>query len=898
MSSRTALVTVVFSYCAVLVYLCSPFLFGGQSLFVADVTYNFVPAARFIEQVFQAEHGFTLLKPLWNPYLLCGAPQVSVAWPLSYLPGYAAFLLDPTRSTGLLIFFHLLVAGVGGYIWFSRHSFEGDPGSPASDSTNQTSSKSKSSILTLLTSAPALFGLMFMLCGYLIGSSINLSLLFSVCWIPLALNLIDRLSLSVRGSLVSLTGLLAFVLAQQFGAGRPEMFLSECALYVFYALLKIVEFGSSRANEKAVQHFIACLSLAVLLSLLFNAANILPMMEAVKNSPHLPKFDPGDALNWSAGWFEFLSIVLMKPLGELDMAHYSLYPTYPNSMAYVTSLFLGAPVLVLAFIGTADTSWRQKPFWLWMIILFTLVSLGEFVPIWKPVFEAIPSINLLRFPVKQTVFIDLALASLAARGWFLVIKGAVTKSDLIGASIFWSIFCVCGFGFYFATSAGNMQALGAVMAMSSGCDDLNLAKTAALTLTSQLGVAGVQGLLICACIFLMSKTNLHLIMRCSVVLIVASTLLFNAREHLWHTVDSSFFNKTDSIFDRLNSPKNLESNIKSAESDIRILSLFHHPIAVPEKVSSASEKLMDAEFMRYARYILAPNTNIDRGIHMLSGMPVIPDWLTVFMETGILARSSLRAELTHEAGKSDVPLYKWCQATATRYILSPMNTQSEEDLTVSESKRLNGHYFPVALEDEKENVRIYEVSPLRKRAQLLPKLTLMNSRTEVLKHINRSDTLPFDPMSEVLVCEPDEPGLVSFASRPPLLDRDLLAKISGNGSVNRPGDVQIVADDRERVELTVNASVPSVLVFADSYYSGWHATDNGSPTHILLADGLLKAILVDAGEHKVVFKYEPRSYFVGLYVSGFTLFLLLCMIFGGRALGPTLGRRQREIIQS
>lgn len=880
----TGLAVVLAAYGAVLAYIVSPFLLRNQSLYLADVTYNFVPAGRYIEQIFKETGGFTLLKPLWNPYLLCGAPEVSVAWPLSYLPGYAACLMNAAQGQAFLIFFHLLIAGVGGFVWFSknddRHFFETDA--------TGTKRGFLSVIFDELTSPAALFGFMFMLCGYMLGSSINLSLMFSVCWTPLALHLIDKMAIA-RSSLVPSTALLALVLAQQFGAGRPEMYLGECILYAGYALLKIAEIAPSEAERNTVVRFMSGLFIALLLSLSFNAANILPMIEAVQNSPRLPKFDPSDALNWSAGWFEFLGIILMQPLGVLNMAHYSLYPTYPNSMAYVTSLFLGAPIAVLAYIGAGDQSWKQKPFWLWTILIFTIVSLGEFVPIWKPLFEAIPAINLLRFPVKMTIFIELAIVALAARGWCAVLKGSVNRGDYTFGSVFWGLICVFGAAVFVSLLLGNMQPLGVVMSMSSGCDDLVMAKDAALKLSAHAAVAGLTGF--AACLGLANlKGRWEKLIRFSFVLLIVSSLALNGTKQLWHTVDAKFFDDASNVLSLVDYP--------AAPRDFKVLSLFRHPIAVPEKVLESPESTMDKAFMAYARYILAPNTNIDRAIPMLSGMPVLPDWATVFMETGILPRSMIRTDLTHDAGKSDVPLYKWCQATATKYILCPINAQSEEDLNVRQAKGLDPHYFKIAAEDKKLNVRIYEVSPIRKRLQLFARAVKKDSRIEALKTINRSDTEQYDPLFECLLSVPEPASACSFESKRPALDEKLLSEILAGQTINHTGTATVKTDSHETVVADVSAEVPSVLVFADSYYSGWTATDNGEPTHLFIADGLLKAVLLKPGKHTVVFQYTPKSYINGLYIAAGTLVAVLAFLIPSLVIGNLNRRRRRAIIQS
>jgi uncharacterized membrane protein YfhO len=125
-----------------------------------------------------------------------------------------------------------------------------------------------------------------------------------------------------------------------------------------------------------------------------------------------------------------------------------------------------------------------------------------------------------------------------------------------------------------------------------------------------------------------------------------------------------------------------------------------------------------------------------------------------------------------------------------------------------------------------------------------------------------------------------------------------LKKVLAGNIVNRPGTAEITADDRESVLVEVNATVPSVLVFADSYYSGWKATDNGVPTHVFIADGLMKAVLLEPGRHKVAFKYVPRSYLVGLMVSFYTFFVLLALVVVPHLWNSLNQMRRRAIIQS
>jgi uncharacterized membrane protein YfhO len=52
------------------------------------------------------------------------------------------------------------------------------------------------------------------------------------------------------------------------------------------------------------------------------------------------------------------------------------------------------------------------------------------------------------------------------------------------------------------------------------------------------------------------------------------------------------------------------------------------------------------------------------------------------------------------------------------------------------------------------------------------------------------------------------------------------------------------------------------------YYPGWVAFVDGRPAALLHADYAFRAVAVEAGKHAVEFRYQPRSFQIGLWVSG------------------------------
>jgi uncharacterized membrane protein YfhO len=82
--------------------------------------------------------------------------------------------------------------------------------------------------------------------------------------------------------------------------------------------------------------------------------------------------------------------------------------------------------------------------------------------------------------------------------------------------------------------------------------------------------------------------------------------------------------------------------------------------------------------------------------------------------------------------------------------------------------------------------------------------------------------------------------------------------------------------------VTVQASLDDagILVLTDSFYPGWNAYVNGRQEKIYRANLFFRAVPLPAGRHTVVFRYEPRSFAIGLAVSIITfLSVIVISIF-------------------
>jgi hypothetical protein len=74
------------------------------------------------------------------------------------------------------------------------------------------------------------------------------------------------------------------------------------------------------------------------------------------------------------------------------------------------------------------------------------------------------------------------------------------------------------------------------------------------------------------------------------------------------------------------------------------------------------------------------------------------------------------------------------------------------------------------------------------------------------------------------------------------------------------------------INLSVKTGENGFLVLSDSWYPGWKAYIDNQETRIYKTNAVSRGILITgAGEHTVEFRFVPKSFYMGLFVSGLTL---------------------------
>lgn len=100
-------------------------------------------------------------------------------------------------------------------------------------------------------------------------------------------------------------------------------------------------------------------------------------------------------------------------------------------------------------------------------------------------------------------------------------------------------------------------------------------------------------------------------------------------------------------------------------------------------------------------------------------------------------------------------------------------------------------------------------------------------------------------------------------------DKELLQQIRQFPEAR--GKAEITHYDSQHVTVSASLDQPGLLVLNDTDYPGWTAYVDGQAAHIVSANYLFRGVFLHAGQHVVEFRYQPRSFIVGLLLSCITL---------------------------
>ncbi|MBN1586783.1 MAG: YfhO family protein [Candidatus Omnitrophica bacterium] len=154
-----------------------------------------------------------------------------------------------------------------------------------------------------------------------------------------------------------------------------------------------------------------------------------------------------------------------------------------------------------------------------------------------------------------------------------------------------------------------------------------------------------------------------------------------------------------------------------------------------------------------------------------------------------------------------------------------------------------------------ESLALYRRIQTSPRAWLIPEARWVRDRREIWQRIAKPG---FDPVQTLyLEGEGQWPASADWVQ----------------------GEIEFLSESPHEMEMGVRASSPCWLVLSEPYDPAWRAGLDGSPVNVYPANGLIRAVRVPAGEHRVEFRYCSRSVFLGIAITLVTICLLLMLSF-------------------
>jgi membrane protein YfhO len=231
------------------------------------------------------------------------------------------------------------------------------------------------------------------------------------------------------------------------------------------------------------------------------------------------------------------------------------------------------------------------------------------------------------------------------------------------------------------------------------------------------------------------------------------------------------------------------------------------------------------------RALLQPSFNVLFGFEAPDGYAnLVPRGYEAIW--GSEKQPGIRSTRHLETGDLEPTLAKMLRLFNVRYVLSILPVRSPALRTMARSG---------------EGVEVYEVRDPQPRAFVVGAVVYAASEAEVLRLLTAPD---FDAANQAVV-----------------ETADLRLPADASSSTN----VRVV--DRTNTNLTLNASLarPGLLVVSEGYYPGWQAEVDGVAAAIVPTNGMMRGVVLPAGEHRIVFRFRSRAIAAGFLLSGLAI---------------------------
>ncbi len=373
-------------------------VWAPNTLYRGDLTWIHYPL-----RLFAAEQWLSGRVPLWNPYVLSGAPLLAEAEIGVLQPLNAVFLLPipPYRALTLFVLLHYPLAAASTYL-LAR-------------------------LLGLGRPAAAVSGLSFGFGGFLMAQVTNLNVMTGAAWMPLVIAGFVWARQKERPAAALLAGV---PLALHILAAHPQVPFYTTLLLAGWAAFDSVRLlvASRRAEVLRVWRVLA---LMFLTGLLLAAPQILPTWELQRHSVRSAGVSYDQVVYFSMPPVQWIALALPNVFGTSVTGYHGVAGNYDEMHVYIGIL----PLLL------APLSWRTRRqstvVFLWLAAITAgLLSLGGYTPVYRWL-SHLPAFNLFRAPTRWSLVVTFALSLLAGYGLETVLRRTLSPPLRLGLAGLW-----------------------------------------------------------------------------------------------------------------------------------------------------------------------------------------------------------------------------------------------------------------------------------------------------------------------------------------------------------------------------------------------------------------------------------------------------------------------------
>ena len=669
-------------------------------------------------------------------------------------------------------------------------------------------------------------GLIFMLSGYLLSVHSLLTILLSVTWTPLIMMFFRR-AINKKGFKNEM--LTAIFITLSFLGGGIEIvygnFFVLLLMAIFFPLPHTAFVGDKPRRYRFIYNVpiywgrIRSLLIVSILFLFLSAVQLFPFIELFYYSIRGDGIPYQEATIWSFAPKDILLFFLPDAYGYfLDMKKYWV------TQCWLKTLYTGGLPFILSLIfflpshrspspsdkgGVVRGFEKGRALYLLLILLSLFLSLGHYNPLYPFVFKHVPFFNGIRYPVKFLYIFILVISITAGFGFQRLTEWPARREKKSPKNLLIILSLTSGL-LLLLLVIGHQEIEHFLKGKGMDVPNFN-------HLSINLHHAK-RFLFYLAIFFLLLRVGHELKWKVWVKVL----LLFFLMADLFGNMGFYGKEKTLDYFQKTT----ILEKISSDKGDFRIFSTGK-TISLDNPVI-----ITDASPLDIFKEKHLPSMNLLYQLHDIWGIDVIRIKRVDDLYKAFTGAPSISA--THL-----VDLY------GIKYIISvtPLDEDPRFELVYARIEGLQGRKEDLLKEN---TIKLYKNRRPFPEAWLVKDFKVLTSKA-ILSMMAQKE---FDPRKEVLLEETPPPLILSHRGR----------GVSG-------GEVEILSEKNNRLQLLVKSKEDNLLVLSDTYYPGWKALVDGNPQKIYQANYVFRAIPLSAGVHRVEFVYDPMIFKLGVGVT-------------------------------